>query len=341
MHEYWDKQPVPREDTAPGEIDSSREVSKKTTKLPDGLVWSSCSLKEACEFLREHYVQNGRFKLSYTVETLKWSIEDSIAVRKIDTKELVGFIASTSINAKVEEHEIKMTQIDYLCVHPSYRSERLAPLLITEIKRRANKRGIWQAIYTAVAKIPTPISKSCYWHRFLDVKHLVKSQFHQTNRLREKFYEIRGPCKYGWRKMTLEDIPKVTRILQEHVKHFKIAPIIDEDYVWRVLLPIHSYVNDDSDDFISFYDIPYERVDGTDTVRQVYRFFIVGDVYNDAFLIAKNLGYHVFNSAEAGVPTDLLERHKFMKGNGFVHYYLYNWNLSGSTEPKEIAVIIP
>ena len=34
MHEYWDKQPVPREGTTPGEIDwTKRDVSKKTTKL--------------------------------------------------------------------------------------------------------------------------------------------------------------------------------------------------------------------------------------------------------------------------------------------------------------------
>jgi glycylpeptide N-tetradecanoyltransferase len=341
MHEYWNKQPVSREGVEPGEIDGTREVSKKTTKLPDGFIWSSCSLKEACDFLKEHYVHNGRFKLVYTMRIMKWSIDDSIAIRKTDTKELVGFISSTPLDVKVEGKELKMTQIDYLCVHSSYRTERFAPILITEIKRRANRRGIWQAIYTAVAKIPTPITKSCYWHRFLDVKHLVKTQFHQTNRLREKFYEIRGPCKCVWREMTLEDVPKVTEILQGHVKNFKIAPVITEEYVRRTILPIHSYVTDDSNDFISFYEIPYERADETYTVKQAYRFFIVGDVYNDAFLIAKNLGYHVFNSAEAGVPTKILEDHKFMKGNGFVHYYLYNWHLSESTEPKEIAVIIP
>jgi len=341
MHEYWDKQPVPREDTTPGEIEETRDIQKKTTKLPDGFVWSSCSLKEAREFLGEYYVQTDLFKLMYTIQVLKWSIDDSIAIRKIDTKEIVGYIASTPINMKVEEKELNMTQIDYLCIHPSYRSERLAPLLITEIKRRANKRGIWHAIYTAHTKIPTPITKSCYWHRFLDVNHLIKTKFHQTNRSREQFYEIRGPCKHLWRKMTLEDVPKVTRILQDHTKNSKIAPNVNEEYVKRVVLPIHSYVSDTTDDFISFYDVPYERIDGSGTVNQVYRFFIVGDVYNDAFLIAKNLGYHVFNSAEVGVSTETLEKYKFIKGNGFVYYYLWNWHLSEPIEPKEINLIIP
>jgi hypothetical protein len=32
MHEYWDKQPVPREGTEPGEIDESRDVTKKNNK---------------------------------------------------------------------------------------------------------------------------------------------------------------------------------------------------------------------------------------------------------------------------------------------------------------------
>ena len=252
-----------------------------------------------------------------------------------------GTYPSTPLDVNVEGKEHKMTQIDYLCVHPSYRSARLAPLLITEIKRRANKRGIWQAIYTAVTKIPTPITKSCYWHRFLDVKHLVNTGFHQTNRLREKFYDVRGPCKHAWRKMIIEDVPKVTSILKEYVKKSKIAPVITEDYVKRVVLPIHSYVNDTTDDFISFYDIPYERRDGSGTINQVYRFFIVGDVYNDAFLIARNLGFHVFNSAEVGVCTETLEKEKFIKGNGFVYYYLWNWHLSDVLKPKEISVIIP
>jgi len=341
MHEYWDKQPVPREDTTPGEIDKTRDVSKKTTKLPDGFVWSSCSIKEASEFLEKYYVQNNRFKLVYTTQVLKWSIDDSIAIRKVDTKELVGYAASTTINMKVEGTEFNTTQGNYLCIHPSYRSERLTPLLITESIRRANKRGVWQAIYTAHTKVPTPITKSCYWHRFLDVKHLIETEFHQANRSREQFYEIRGPCKHLWRKMTLEDVPRVTRILQDHTKNSKITPIINEEYVKRRVLPIHSYVSEKSDDFISFYDIPYERIDGSGVVNQVYRFFIVGDVYNDAFLIAKNLGYHVFNSAEVGVSTETLEKYKFMKGNGFVYYYLWNWHLSEPIEPKEINLIIP
>lgn len=341
MHEYWDKQPVSKKDTKPGEIDISRDVHKKTTKLPDGFMWSSCNIKDASEFLSKYYVEAGEFKLCYPDNVLRWSIDDSIAIRKVDTKDVIGFIASSKVSVKVESDVKDMVQIDYLCIHPSYRTLGLAPILISEIKRRANKKNIWQAIYTAHAKIPTPMVKSLYWHRFLDVKYLVKSGFHVTSHLREKYYEVRGPCKYRWRKMTTLDVPKVTRILQNHIENFKISPNVDEEYVKKWLLPIHSYVNDENDYFISFYDVPYERIDNAYTVKQAYRYFIVGEVYNDAFLIAKNMGFHVFNTLDVGLTCDFLNGMKFVKGTGYVYYYLFNWHLSNKIESKEIEFIIP
>ena len=109
----------------------------------------------------------------------------------------------------------------------------------------------------------------------------------------------------------------------------------------RWVLPIHSYIDDNSDNFISFYDIPYAKVDQTDTVRQVYRFYLVGDVYNDAFLLAKNLGYDVFNTLDVGVDTKHLENMKCIKGNGYLHYYLFNWALSGTVHSEDVHIILP
>jgi glycylpeptide N-tetradecanoyltransferase len=341
MHTYWDKQPVPKVDTKPGEIEERGVVSKKMLTLPDGFIWSSCSIEEAQSFLKEHYIGNNTFRLAYTHDTLRWIVDDSVAIRKDDTEELVGYISSTPVNVRVEDDVKKMVEINLLCVHGSFRSMGLAPILISEMKRRANRKDIWQAVYTAHTHIPTPIVKSAYWHRLLDVKGLVKAGFHQTNRLRDKFLDVRGPCKFQWRKMNQGDVPKVSRILREYTKNYKIAPVIDEAYVRRWVLPIHSYVDDTSDNFISFYDIPYDRVDKTDTVRQAYRFYLVGDVYNDAFILCKNLGFDVFNTLDVGVDTKHLEKMKFLKGNGYVHYYLFNWCLSGSVQSEDIQLILP
>jgi glycylpeptide N-tetradecanoyltransferase len=73
----------------------------------------------------------------------------------------------------------------------------------------------------------------------------------------------------------------------------------------------------------------------------VYKFYITGDVYNDAFLIAKNLKYDVFNVLDVGINTDELEKLKFMKGTGHVYYYLFNWNLRESINREKINIILP
>ena len=70
-----------------------------------------------------------------------------------------------------------MAEINFLCVHKLLRAKRLAPILIKEITRRVNLHNIWQAIYTAGVKIPTPIANTTYWHRNLNPKKLVDVGF--------------------------------------------------------------------------------------------------------------------------------------------------------------------
>ena len=141
--------------------------------------------------------------------------------------------------------------------------------------------------------------------------------------------------------MTVRDIPKVTKILQKQFNTFKIAPVINKDWVKKWILPLYSYVNDETDDFISFYSVQYERNDGTYTVKQAYGHYTVGDVYSDAFIIAKNLGFDVFNILDVGEDTSKLEELKFMKGTGSVNYYLFNWCLSDHVSTKDIMFKLP
>ncbi len=311
--------------------------------LPTGFIWSSCSLEETHAFLDRHYIRNDTFTLAYTPETLKWAVNDHIAIRKENGNELVGYISSTYLDVSIESQTVKMAQINFLCVHDSHRNEGFAPLLISEIKKRSNADGIGQAVFTAASELPmvSPITQADYWHRFIDVRKLVRTGFFKTNRLREKYYEINGPCVCAWRKMVESDIPKVTRILQEHVKGFKIAPVITELYVRRWILPIHAFVDDTSDQFVSFYSIPYRRTNGTVTVNQAYRFFIVGPILNDAFILAKNLGFDVFNTLSIGLDIETLESMKCIKGTGHVFYYLFNRTLDKPIIHTDIALVIP
>ena len=346
MRTFWDKQPVPQdgENYEGGkEIEKERVVVETPHELPEGFVWCEPELKEAHTLINEYYVCDETFRLSYSLDTFKWAAEapgyKNIGIRENDTNDLIGYISSVPINVRVENKNMKMVQINFLCVHPKHRTKGFAPILISEIKRIANTNDVWQAVYTAVTKIPTPITKSSYWHRFLNVKNLMKTGFYKTDRSREKYFEVRGNSQF--RQMKSKDVPKVTRILQNYFKKFKVAPVINKEWVKHWILPIHSYVSDENDDFISFYEIPYDRVDGTGTIKQAYAFHIVGDVYNDAFLIARNLGYDVFNTLDVGHDNDSLEKLKFIKGTGSVYYYLFNWLPNSSISLEDIQLKLP
>ena len=110
MHQFWDTQPVPREGVAPGEIDGTRECSKDPLKLPGGFVWSTSGIEETYTFLKNFYVSKDSFKLSYTLETLRWAIQDHVAIRKEGTGELIGYISSAPLDVRVEGDTMKMVQ---------------------------------------------------------------------------------------------------------------------------------------------------------------------------------------------------------------------------------------
>jgi len=90
---------------------------------------------------------------------------------------LFGFISGIPVDCVARGNKIKMAEINFLCVHKSLRTKRLATVLIKEVTRRVNLHDIWQAVYTAGVLIPLPIAKTTYWHRSLNPKKLVEVGF--------------------------------------------------------------------------------------------------------------------------------------------------------------------
>jgi glycylpeptide N-tetradecanoyltransferase len=68
---------------------------------------------------------------------------------------------------------------------------------------------------------------------------------------------------------------------------------------------------------------------------------MVGDVYNDAFVLARNQGYDVFNTLDIGHSGEDLEKLKFLKGTGHVYYYLFNWLPSSLMDSGDIQLKLP
>lgn len=92
-------------------------------------------------------------------------------------QKMVGFITGIPCDVSVKNTVIKMIEVDFLCVHKTLRSKRLAAILIKECRRRANVRGIFQAVYTAGVKVPTPMARCRYYHRNINSKKLLDVGF--------------------------------------------------------------------------------------------------------------------------------------------------------------------
>lgn len=70
------------------------------------------------------------------------------------------------ISSFVYSHQ-KMVEINFLCVHKKLRSKRVAPVLIREVTRRVNCRGIFQAVYTAGVILPKPVASCRYVYHYI------------------------------------------------------------------------------------------------------------------------------------------------------------------------------
>jgi glycylpeptide N-tetradecanoyltransferase len=162
--------------------------------LPAGYSWSDLDLTndeqadELYNLLTQNYVEDddAMFRFDYSVKFLRWALlapggpkQWLVGVRGGKKSKLFGFIAGIPVHVVANGKDIKMCEINFLCVHKNLRAKRLAPVLIKEITRRVNLTDCWQAVYTAGITIPTPITAATYWHRSLNAKKLVEVRFSQ------------------------------------------------------------------------------------------------------------------------------------------------------------------
>jgi len=140
-------------------------------------------------------------------------------------------------------HKIKTAEINFLCVHKKLRSKRLAPVLIKEVTRRINLRGVWQAVYTAGVVLPKPMAECRYYHRSLNPKKLIDVGFSSLNRHMTMARTIRmyklpeEPQIEGIRPMEEKDVGGVYSLLKGYLKSFGLHPELTQDEVRHWIMP--------------------------------------------------------------------------------------------------------
>eukprot|EP00826_Nyctotherus_ovalis_P027950 TRINITY_DN2193_c0_g1_i1.p1 TRINITY_DN2193_c0_g1~~TRINITY_DN2193_c0_g1_i1.p1 ORF type:complete len:216 (-),score=79.64 TRINITY_DN2193_c0_g1_i1:718-1365(-) len=194
-HTFWDTQPVlkpseGKEKALEGAVETKqlKDIRADEYPLPETYEWTTiditkdAELNEVYDFLKEHYVgdSGGNYRFRYTPNFLRWALTPPdyykdwiLGVRIKANKKLVGFISGIPLKVSVKGVPIVMAEIDFLCVHAKLRTKRLAPVLIKEVTRRINQKGLWQAIYTAGKCIPTPMAYTRYYYRAINYKKLL------------------------------------------------------------------------------------------------------------------------------------------------------------------------
>lgn len=151
-------------------------------------------------------------------------------------------------------------------------------------------------------------------------------------------------------------MPEVTVLLNEYLKQFPLRLHFDEADVTHWLLPhagvIDSWVVEDPEtkkitDFCSFYHLP-SSILGHPTHKNLnaaYSYYNVTtktnltQLMNDLLINAKKIGVDVVNCLDLMHNSTFLEQLKFGPGDGFLHYYLYNWKCP-YMKNGEVAIVL-
>jgi glycylpeptide N-tetradecanoyltransferase len=216
-------------------------------------------------------------------------------VRAVKSRKLVASICGVPTELRVRGERIKVTEINFLCIHKKLRSKRLTPVLIKEITRRCYINGIYQAIYTGGIILPTPVSSCRYYHRALDWLKLYEVGFSPLPNGSTKARQITknhlpsNTSTPGLRPMEVKDIDAVHDLLERYSLRFAMNQAFTREEIehWLVYKEqpgkeqvVWSYVVEDPEthkitDFVSFYNLESTVIDHPKhgAVRAAYLYY--------------------------------------------------------------------
>ncbi|KAJ1559422.1 hypothetical protein HK405_010698 [Cladochytrium tenue] len=375
-YKFWSTQPVPRTDEVieeDGEIEPAKphsEIRQVPYELTNQFEWvevdidDSDQLKEVYELLWQNYVEDDD---AMALKSPGWKRTWHTGVRVVSNRKLVAFISAIPTDLDVRSNVRRLVEINFLCVHKKLRSKRLAPILIKEITRRVHLEGIFQAVYTAGTYLPKPITTTTYQHRSLNPKKLIECKFSSlspklTMAGTIKLYKLPSePLVPGTRVMETSDVPAVHKLLSAYLKQFAVAPIFSEEEIKHWLVPragvIFSFVVEDAEtheitDFYSFYSLPSTVINNPkhNCINAAYLFYYAPKgmgvdpkrtqaIMKDALIQARNRDFDVFNCLDLMSNKSFLQELNFGRGDGNLHYYLYNYRCRG-LQPEQLGLMM-
>lgn len=378
-HIFWKTQPVVETtnildtDFGPIETPKLEDIKKEPYNLPDGFEFYTLDLNKEEDmlkiqtFLNNNYLESDdNMRFAYSIETIKWITmcpahfpELFICVRTTINKQIIATIFGIPVKVKVFDKVIEQVEIDLLCVNKKFRNKRLAPVMIKEVTRRTNLRGIFQAVYTTGLDLPNKLATIQYYHRIINVKKMASIGFYNMPNnnvsIYEKLYKVNIPKlenSYIIRPLELKDVDVCLIKLNNYLKQYKLTHVFDKDGFIHYFTPtqniIYTYVVEKDNiitDMISFFVI-----DNTISNNKDYKEYKAGylyyyfneslnleDLFNIGFFYAKSQNIDVFNILNMFNLNDVVDKCKFLSGTGHLNYYLYNYKCN-SMKINEVAL---
>jgi len=381
-HKFWSTQPVPQHGDQPtenGPIEEKTvdEVRATPYPIPRGFEWCSCDMTdqktvdEVYNLLYNNYVEDddNMFRFDYSRDFLQWALcppgfskDLHVGVRVATSGILVGFITGIPAHVRVNDKSAPMVEINFLCVHKSLRSKRLAPVLIKEVTRRVNRGNVWQAVYTAGVVLPKPVAQNRYYHRSLNPKKLIDIGFSRlqprmTIQRTIKLYRVPSePQVPGIRPIEDRDMKQAHALLTTYLNDFKLCQQFSLAEFKHCFSQrdgvINCYVVEDPEtkritDMCSFYTLPSTIIghERHSQLKAAYSYYNVStktpwvDLMGDALVFAKQLEFDVFNALNVMENDTFLKTLKFGIGDGHLQYYIYNWQCPEMT-PAQVGLVL-
>jgi len=209
--------------------------------------------------------------------------------------------------------------------------------------------------------LPKPIAECRYYHRSLNPRKLVEVGFSGAlgrNMTMSRLVKLNKlPSKHvmnNIRPMEEKDVVDVQQLLSDHLTKYKVHQHFSVDEVRHGFLRpdvVYSYVkaNDDEKvtDFFAFYSLTSSVLNNNkhNKLYAAYFFYAVPATVELEALITEMLicanmkGFDVFNALDYMDNRGLMSRLRFGTGDGFLHYYLYNWMID-TVKSEEIGVTL-
>ncbi|KAI5170710.1 glycylpeptide N-tetradecanoyltransferase [Nematocida sp. LUAm3] len=342
--EFWSTQPVGLEEL---------QQEKKQFHIPEGFLLRTLQidteLDSLYDLLKNHYVEDEEymFRLEYSKPFLLWQLSSPYTypewnIGMYHEEKLIGFISAVEIHIKVNDDSPKSSVVNYLCLHRAYRSKKLAPVLISEVRKRVNERNIHYGMFTSGVRLPFAVSRVYYYHKILNGSLLVEKGFCRPSDVEEPLCDPRSEVR--WRKAEEKDLAKVYDMYIRKYKELSIHAVLSMEQFKYYIFPrdglTECLISRDEDEFISFFFLDTRVIKDSSVIKTVYLHYHYMHVYregmNETISYLKNkTEYQILNAlaVEENTPQ-LLNSLGFLKGDGLLSYYLFNWKSERVPENK-------